>query len=253
LEDRAVSSELLDSFALLALKDPSPVVRLYLASALQRLPLERRFGVARALVSHGEDAADADLPLLTWYGIEPLVAGHLDQALVLAREAKIDKLARFLYRRAAMEPDGRAALVHLLAEERDSARRKRVLEELATALRDERGIAEPEGWPGLVGALLADGALHDLALDLSITFGDTTVFDEVRAMVENRALAPERRQRALEGLVRGHDPRAAAVLVGQLEDAALRAAALRGLAAFADANVAHEVLARYASFSADER
>ena len=59
-------------FAALAKDDPSPVVRLYLASALQRLPLEKRWAIAEGLVSHDEDATDANLPLMDWYGIEPL-------------------------------------------------------------------------------------------------------------------------------------------------------------------------------------
>ena len=58
----------------LAATDPSPVVRLYLASALQRLPAVQRLPVAQALVTHDEDARDANLPLLIWYGIEPLVS-----------------------------------------------------------------------------------------------------------------------------------------------------------------------------------
>jgi phosphosulfolactate phosphohydrolase-like enzyme len=28
--------------------------------------------IAAALVAHGEDASDANLPLMIWYGIEPL-------------------------------------------------------------------------------------------------------------------------------------------------------------------------------------
>ena len=60
-------------FAELAKSDPSPVVRLYLAAALQRLPAGRRWAIARGLAGHAEDAADANLPLMIWYGIEPLV------------------------------------------------------------------------------------------------------------------------------------------------------------------------------------
>ena len=67
----------------LAKHDPSPVVRLYLASALQRLPLEQRWAIAEGLLSHAEDAADANLPLMNWYGIEPLVPADPARALRL--------------------------------------------------------------------------------------------------------------------------------------------------------------------------
>ena len=63
----------LGKFREMAKSDPSPVVRLYLAAALQRLPLPARWGIAEGLLSHAEDAGDANLPLMDWYGIEPLV------------------------------------------------------------------------------------------------------------------------------------------------------------------------------------
>ncbi len=50
------------------------MVRLYLASAMQRLPLEQRWDTLAALVSHGEDASDHNLPLMYWYAAEPLAA-----------------------------------------------------------------------------------------------------------------------------------------------------------------------------------
>ena len=71
-------------FAELAKSDPSPVVRLYLAAALQRLPLAARWAIAEGLLSHADDAADANLPLMDWYGIEPLVPADPKRALALA-------------------------------------------------------------------------------------------------------------------------------------------------------------------------
>ena len=56
--------------------DPSPVVRLYLASALQRLPSSERWAIAERSAEHATDAKDANLPLMYWYGIEPLVASR---------------------------------------------------------------------------------------------------------------------------------------------------------------------------------
>src|SRR5262249_3488464 len=73
LEDRKTSGVVLDRLAGMARNDPSPWVRLNLASGLQRLPLAQRWPVAEALVRHGEDAEDASLPLMIWYGIEPLI------------------------------------------------------------------------------------------------------------------------------------------------------------------------------------
>lgn len=56
----------------LAGAEPSGLVRLTLASTLQRMPPEWRAPLAAALMSHGDDAADANLPDLVWYGLLPL-------------------------------------------------------------------------------------------------------------------------------------------------------------------------------------
>src|SRR5262249_22231001 len=85
--------------AALARSDPSPLVRLYLASALQRLLLERGWAIAEGLWSRAEDAADANLPLMDWYGIEPAVPSDSSRALQLARVTKIPLVRRFIARR----------------------------------------------------------------------------------------------------------------------------------------------------------
>jgi hypothetical protein len=57
-EDSAYSRAALDKLAQLAEKDPSPIVRLYLAAALQRMPLAERWLIAQQLVAHSEDDTD---------------------------------------------------------------------------------------------------------------------------------------------------------------------------------------------------
>ena len=69
----------LPKFAAMAKADPSPLVRLSLASALQRLDLGDRWPIAEALAAHAEDARDASLPLMLWYGVEPLVTADTPQ------------------------------------------------------------------------------------------------------------------------------------------------------------------------------
>jgi putative membrane-bound dehydrogenase-like protein len=101
LEDRQLSAEMLTKLAELATSDPSPIVRLYLASALQRLPIESRWEIASGLVAHAEDATDHNLPLMIWYGIEPLVPADTPRALKLAATSKIPLLRQFIARRTA--------------------------------------------------------------------------------------------------------------------------------------------------------
>ena len=103
VERRDASPPLLERLQRLAADDPSPVVRLAICSALQRLPLEARWPIAAALVAHAEDADDHNLPLMNWYAIEPLVPVDPFRAVALAAASRIPTVSRFIVRRAASE------------------------------------------------------------------------------------------------------------------------------------------------------
>jgi len=100
-ERNAPSESARAKFAELAEKDPSPVVRLYLAALLQRLPLADRWPIAASLVAHAEDATDPNLPLMIWYGIEPLVPTDRARSLQLLAKSKIPLVRQYIARRAA--------------------------------------------------------------------------------------------------------------------------------------------------------
>ena len=97
------SPAVLKRFAEMAAMDPSAQVRLELASALQRLPLEQRWPIAEALVTHEEDADDPNLPLLIWYGVEPLVPANKARALKLVAACKIPLVRQHIARRAVAQ------------------------------------------------------------------------------------------------------------------------------------------------------
>ncbi len=100
-EDKRVSRATLEKFKVMSEKDSSPMVRLALASALPRLPLQDRWKIAAGLVSHESDAADQNLPLMVWYGIEPLIPAHRTRALQLMARCKIPLVRQFISRRLA--------------------------------------------------------------------------------------------------------------------------------------------------------
>jgi putative membrane-bound dehydrogenase-like protein len=100
-EDGAPSDPLLAEFARLAKDDPSPVVRLYLASAAQRIAIAKRWPIVEALAAHAEDAQDHNLPLLLWYAAEPAVAADITRGANLLANCKIPKLQEFITRRIA--------------------------------------------------------------------------------------------------------------------------------------------------------
>ena len=99
LENEKAPKPILDQLVVMAKEDHSKFVRLYLASAMQRLPLAQRWPLAEALIAHEADVDDHNLPLLYWYGIEPLVPADKPRALKLAAQSKIPLIRQHIARR----------------------------------------------------------------------------------------------------------------------------------------------------------
>tara|TARA_B100001123_G_C15340828_1_gene1034797 strand:+ start:1284 stop:3476 length:2193 start_codon:yes stop_codon:yes gene_type:complete len=98
-ENRMYTSNTLSRFEELAKSDPSPVVRLYLASALQRMEFEDRWPILEALASRKEDRKDANIPRMLWFALEPMVPDNPKQALELALRSGASNLQEFTARR----------------------------------------------------------------------------------------------------------------------------------------------------------
>ena len=77
------------------------LVRLYLASAMQRTPIAQRKPILETLIGHAEDAADQNLPLMYWYALEPVVGGDAKSAVGMLAKTKIPKVRELITRRMA--------------------------------------------------------------------------------------------------------------------------------------------------------
>lgn len=93
--------QLKTQIAQLAKSDASPLVRLGVASALQRLPHQDRFPVVQAMLQRAEDASDANIPLMIWYGLEPAIEMHPHEGTELLANCKIPMVRQFIARRLA--------------------------------------------------------------------------------------------------------------------------------------------------------
>lgn len=143
---------------IMAAKDPSPVVRRELASLLQVLPAEQKKTLATALLKHGEDKDDPMIPLLLWYGIEPVVGADAKGALELAKASRIPKITEFIYRRLGVDETGREALLSIAAETPDLSLRETLLRTVVEAARAGNKVTQPENWGELRGKLKPLGA-----------------------------------------------------------------------------------------------
>jgi hypothetical protein len=100
-EDENLSAAALKKFAALAKNDKSAVVRLYLASAMQRTAPENRWETMAALVQRAEDQDDHNLPLMLWYAFEPAVPTDLNRAAEVALTAKVSTILNYTIQRMA--------------------------------------------------------------------------------------------------------------------------------------------------------
>lgn len=100
-EGKDVALDARRRFESLAKRDTSALVRLYLASALQRMAPNERWEIVKNLSMREEDIADQNIPLMVWYALEPLAAIDANRAMELAKGAKLPGLADFVSRRIA--------------------------------------------------------------------------------------------------------------------------------------------------------
>ncbi len=241
----------------LAASDPSVVVRLYLASAAQRIAVNRRFDLLSALVQHGEDAADHNLPLMIWYASEPLAEADTGAALRLAERSEIPLVRAYLARRVASlgTPEALTALIGQVRRERRPAARRDMLREAVEALKGRKQVPMPPSWPDADAELSnsPDEPTRELATALGLTFGDPSAMARLRArLVDPKAGAAPRRD-ALAALLKAHAPDLSGTLHGLLSEPELRAPAIRGLAALDDPRTPEILLNVYQSLPAPER
>ncbi len=114
-EDKSISDETLKQFVSIAQNDNSPLVRLYLTSALLRISPEQRWEAVEALVQKTSDKDDHNIPLMLWYAAEPLATLDAKRALAIAEKSMMDKHLEFMVRRisALNTNDSRSLLTNL--------------------------------------------------------------------------------------------------------------------------------------------
>jgi putative membrane-bound dehydrogenase-like protein len=248
-------------FDKLAKHDPSPVVRLYLASALQRLSAVERWGIVGELLGHAEDAKDANLPLMVWYAMEPLVPTSPNRSMKMAASAKIPLLRRYITRRYVDDALTRKdegdlwSLVIGLRRADDDEVLMDLLQGAREGLRGRKAYPMPENWKEVSETLThsTNPAIREAATALALTFGDPVAQADLRKRVESRTEPAAARTAAVEALVEHRAAGLAPVLHELLKDPAMRKAALRGLAAYNDPATPKLVLGIYPQLTADEK
>ena len=237
---------LYDSFEKLAATDPSPVVRRELASELRRTVPSRIAPIATALLKHGEDKDDPMIPLLIWYGIEPVVAADPAVGMQLAKVSKMPKVIGFIYRRLSSDDAGRTSLLKLAAETPDAVLKLDLLNALVQAARNGHPITKPDGWSELrqkVVSALAEPHLDAAKaaatlLELEASMGIETALATYRDLLASASARTSERENALNVLLQAKDASTAKTLLQLIQNdapASLRRKAIQALASLKDA------------------
>lgn len=256
-ERPAPSANSLALLAALARDDPSPYVRLQLASALQRLDAKDRWDIATRLLGHREDAEDDNLPLMIWYGIEPLVNDGFERFIDLARSSRLPLVTQFIARRVASIPDkpeGLTAIVDALTQSSDLAAAA-LLSGMLEGLAGRRNVPMPANWPGAFDRLQSRGndSLADASLQLALVFDDPRAVSALRQRAMDTKQTAKARNWAIEALVAKQLDQLPPLLLKLVADPITRRAAIRGLSEYSDPETAPLLLAGFSSFDAPAR
>lgn len=248
-EDNAPPERALRKFQQMAAGDKSPFVRLYLASMLQRLQPQVRWPIAEALVTKGEDASDDNLPLMLWYGIEPLIHENASRFVELAANAEIPLIRRHIARRASSAGDAKQELVALaqLLGTSDSETGADLLAGILQGLEGRRSVSMPKGWPRAY-AKLKESSNRQQSLQLALKFDDPVALKVLRTLAADKKDKPADRNEAIQSLVSRKVDGLAPLLLALMRDPATQNAALRGLAEYDHPTTPAAILKHYASF-----
>jgi putative membrane-bound dehydrogenase-like protein len=269
----APSTKALTRFNGLAAQDSSALVRLQLAITLQRLSLENRWPLAQALLARGEDANDANLPLMLWYGIAPLVTDDRSRFISLAAAAKFPIVRRHIARRVASSTwvheglnDFSVMLSQIAAEyprageavrperkqlaDSTDQRRLDILTGVLQGLEGRRSVDLPRDWPAAYRSLMLslNDEVRERTLDLALIFDDPEATRLLRSRATDSAASADLRNRAIQALVAKKDAELGPLLLELIKDPATRSSAIRGLAEYNIPITDTAILDNYATF-----
>lgn len=253
------SAKWLPTLVSTAESDDSALVRLALASALQRLPVEQRPQLAGALAARGEDVGDHNLPLMIWYGLIPVGDAAPEKLVDVAKVCRLPTTRRLIARRLAEESEDRPELIDAVLA--DAASRKAddaatdVLAGLAAGLRGWRKAPRPTSWDRFVQRVASRGdeEAQQQVRQLSVLFGDGQALAEVRRLALDSQAEMGVRLAALETLVENRPEDLREICTPLLRDARMNVIAARGIAQYNDRAAGELLVQNYRRFRSPQR
>lgn len=155
----------------------------------------------------------------------------------------------------AQDDDPLPALVQVLGTSDDAQFHLDILKGMSDGLKGRRRVTMPAGWEEIAAKIAKspNAQVRELVQSLSVTFGSASALAALKQTLADSKADPKARQAALDVLLAAREPGLAAALQVLLKDSAIRAGALRGLAAYEDARTPEAILEVYPSLSAAEK
>jgi putative heme-binding domain-containing protein len=235
----------------MAQNDESPVVRLYLSSAMQRVDKETGWKIAEALTKHAEDKADHNLPKMIWFGFEKMVKDDTKRALNIAVHSNISLITNFTARRAvdANEIENLVSVINTQPATIDD-----LLAGMLAGMEGRVDIKSPSNWKNVYTALKSkNNTASQLADDINALFDDAEAANISLAVLTNKKNTAEQRIKALKALSAQQRKELIPLLEALLNEPQMRIEAIRAIAAFSNNELGNILMKKYNSFNDDEK
>ena len=241
--------------AQLAADDPSGLVKLTIASGLQRLHPDQRVMIALALAGDAAYADDHNLPTITWYGMIPIGDSNPMALVAIAGSTRWELLhrwtARFLAGRVDEEIAAFDALLELAAKS-DTAFQSAVLDGIRDALEGRKSAPQPPAWPRFIAAA-DDPSLLRRVRSLSLVFGNQEVIGSIKRIARDESAPLGERRSALQSLIENEPADLRELCESLLAQQGINATAARGLTRFDDPAIGKTLVSHYGDFAAADR
>ena len=228
--------------------DASGLVRLYVASSLNRFEFEDRLLVADVLCRQASDAADRVQPHLIWYGIEPALISQPTAAISLAKTSKIPLITENIVRRLTNEIDRQPYWVDVILKEieKDRLDSNAALAGMSLALDGRLKVKQPANWRPFVEHFQNRDSINDQARDalrkLGVVFGDGIAIMQLEKMASNGKRSIAIRRQAIESWAATKPQGLAEKLKRWIGNRALTTAAVRAAVHSDDESVAQAII-----------
>ncbi|MFT4565379.1 MAG: putative membrane-bound dehydrogenase-like protein [Saprospiraceae bacterium] len=250
VEDKIASTKAIERMTKLSQNESSAVVRRYLAEALQRLPNKDRWELASELVQRTEDIDDPNIPLMLWFGIEPLAVENPNQLLELAHKSKIPSITQKIARRLV---DGNQLELLTAALEKRSNVQKHLMQGMVAGMEGNADLKEPAKWASIYKKLKSNMELAPLADEIAQHFGSAEIAKKYIAIINTPSSSLQEKNDAIRALALQQNPLLEEELPTLLDNKNLRLESIKAVAAYENRRLGQILKEKYTNLTKVEK